>query len=271
MRFGMKSPTLKNQRGAVLAFSLVMLLLLTLVSVSMIRQNKTQISIATNAAQQVTAMASVDTALRQTQAALEALRYVDSNTDTVIDATERAAHHCKSGATDSIHPVPHATGTLTGLSPGVTATIQAEYCISNYQVSAGTGNEYRCLYSYIDNATGNAMDTANTNNWVRNVLVGSLCPYNTNLLMSDHLCRPPSPAPDPPLPDIPSADNVSACNKLNAAGSLTPGMTWSSTSRNVNACPIEVYTVHVSLVDANGSQRTVESKFEIDCSNDLNP
>jgi hypothetical protein len=229
----------------------------------MIRQNKVQINIATNASQQVSAQAFVDIALRQTQAILEALRYVDIDGNGLIDTAERDAHHCKSGATNSIHPVPHPTGTLVGLPADVTATIQAEHCISNY---TSTGDEARCLYSYIDNDTGNATPT-DPDNWVRNEVVGSICPYNINRLLSDPLC-PPRPEPLPPRPSL---DEVNACKKLNAAGSLTPGVEWTTTSRNINACPIEVYTVHVRFRDANETQRTVESKFEIDCSNDLNP
>ncbi|WP_394754829.1 hypothetical protein [Crenothrix sp.] len=265
----MKHTTLKNQHGAVLAFSLVMLVLLTLASVSMIRQNKVQINIATNATQQVSAQASIDIALRQTQAILEALRYVDIDGDGFIGTDERNAHHCKSGTTNSIHPIPHTTGTLVGLPADVTATIQAEHCISNY---IDTGNEARCLYSYIDNNTGNATPTS-PDNWVRNVKEGSLCPYNINFLLDaeDSEGNPLCPPRPQPLPARPSLDEVNACQKLNAAGSLTSGTAWTETSRNIQACPIEVYTVHVRLRDANDAQRTVESKFEIDCSNDLNP
>jgi hypothetical protein len=212
----MKSYSLNNQQGAVLAFTLVILLLLTLASISMIRQNKAQIAIATNAGLQVTAFASVETALRQTQVVLEALRYHD-----------KANRHCKSGSTNSIHPIPHTSGTLAGLPAGITAEIHAEYCISNY--AAGEGDEYQCFY----NGSG-----------VRNLTVGT-----------------PSP----------TTDNVDACQKLNSAGGIASGTTWVAGTANTNACQIEVYTLHVAFVDAIGSKRTVESKYEIDCSGDLNP
>ncbi len=254
MSLTMKPYTLKNQHGAVLVFSLVMLLLLTLASINMIRQNKIQISIATNAGQQITAFASVETALRQTQAVLEALRYVDSNGDGAIDDSERDAHHCKSGATDSIHPIPHPSGTLTGLPDDVTAEIQNEYCVLDY--SGGSGNEYRCIYEKSPSPPG-----------VRNTVVGS-----------EAAEEPGNPYADPPVPPVtavPSGDNVRACNALNAAGRLPLGTTWAAGATgtlNPGACPIEVYTLHVSLMDATtGAMRTVESKFEIDCSNDLNP
>lgn len=52
-----------NQRGAVLAFSLVMLLLLTLVSVSMIQHNKQELAMAGNTLQQTKSLASAETEL----------------------------------------------------------------------------------------------------------------------------------------------------------------------------------------------------------------
>jgi hypothetical protein len=218
MRLNMNAITLKNQRGAVLAFSLVMLLLLTLVSISMIQQNKVQIGVATNAGQQVKAFATVETALRQAQAVLEPQRYVD-----------KATHHCKSGATNSVHPAPHTSGTLTGLSAGITAKIKEAYCIYDY--AGGVGTEEQCLYS----STG-----------VRNT--GPVGPIVNG------------------VETAPTLNNIKACNKLNAAGN------WSAGSPNANACQIEVYTLHVTLADATtGANRTVESKFEIDCSGDLNP
>lgn len=207
----MKPLFFNQQRGAVLAFSLVMLLLLTLASMSMVRQNKAQIAIATNTGQQTQAFATVETALRQTQAALEPLRYAD-----------KANRHCLSGATHSLHPIPDASGTIID-ADGILAQIREEYCISNY--AHGKGDEGRCIYS----APG-----------VRNLT-------------------------ENPNGGEPTAENVQACNKLNSAGN------WSAGNANPNACQIEIYTLHVTLTDVSGAKRIIESKFEIDCSGDLNP
>lgn len=211
----MNSKLKQTQQGAALAFTLVILVLLTLSSISMIQQNKTQINIATNVGQQVAAFASVETALRQTQGVLENLRYQD-----------KTNHHCKSGSTNSIHPIPHSSGTLSGLPTGITAQIRQEYCISGYV--GGVGDEYECFYS----SAG-----------VRNVTVGT--PH-------------------------PTAMEVDACNRLTAAGGVTAGTTWVAGTKNLNACQIEVYLLHVKLTDSiTGAQRTIESKYEIDCSGDL--
>jgi len=220
----MKTVTLKNQRGAVLAFSLVMLLLLMLASTSMIQQNKAQIGVATNAGQQVTAFADVETALRSTQAALAALRYDSAP----YPPATGAATHCKSGVSNSVHVNTNVapTGSL------FTATVKAEYCISNYVSLSGGGNEYRCFYS-----DGGARKTTA---WV---------------------------AANPTATPVPSVDEAAACDKLDAAGWETPH----GTTPNPNYCQIEVYTVHVTLNDVTtGASRTVESKFQIDCSGDRN-
>lgn len=206
----MKHLTHKQQRGAVLAFSLVMLLLLTLVSLSMIRQNKSQINIASNAGQQVKAFATVETALRQTQSILEPLRYQD-----------KANKHCKSGAANQIHEAK----ALTGLPTGVTAKITRVFCLSNYSGVTKSGDESQCRYS-----------SPNT----RNMVVGTPA-NNTN-------------------------KNVEACDRLNKAGD------WTSGHANLDGCQVELYTLNVNILDAaTGANRTVESKFQIDCSGDQNP
>ena len=206
----MPNQIINHQRGAALAFSLIVLLLMTVISLSMIRQNKIQIGIATNAGLQARSFARVETSLRKALATLESLRYSD-----------KANRHCKSGATNSVHPIPHTTGTLNIGDASVNVQITEEYCIWNY--ATGQGDERECLYS----SPG-----------VRNTTLGS---------------------------PVPTDDNVQACTKLNNAGG------WVAGTPNKNACPIEVYIIQATLQDGNsGAKRTVESKFEIDCSNDLN-
>ena len=223
----MKTVTLKNQRGAVLVFSLVMLLLLMLASTSMIQQNKAQIGVATNAGQQVTAFADVETALLSTQAALAVLRYDSAP----YPPATGAATHCKSGASNSVHQ----DNDITIADTSVTATVKADYCISNYSTIAGGGNEHRCLYS----------------GGVRQAVAGSMVAENLTAT--------------PPVHAVPSVDQAAACYKLNNAGWKTPH----GTTPNPDYCQIEVYTVHVTLNDATtGASRTVESKFQIDCSGD---
>jgi Tfp pilus assembly protein PilX len=220
MRPTMKLSAHKTQHGAVLAFSLVMLLLLTLVSTSMIQQNKTQISLAANAGQQTKTFASVETALLQTQSELAQLRYTDG-TGTI--------KNCKSGATNSIHPVPHSSGTV--IDDGtILAKIQAEYCISNWNATTKLGDVYECVY---------------TSSGVRNV--GSVIVAENS-------------AANPPVSQYPSEGSFQACKRLNWVG---------GTGAN-EACQIEVYTLDVTFTDSTTqAKRTVESKFEVDCSGNM--
>ncbi|MEQ1638010.1 MAG: hypothetical protein ABL903_15105 [Methylococcales bacterium] len=228
----MKRLVFNKQRGAVLAFSLVMLLLLTLVSISMIRQNKAQINIASNAGQQVKAFATVETALLQTQAILEPMRYVGTA------PYPAATRHCRAN-----NPIDEGD-TIAGLPTGVTAVVRGVYCISDYVDPDGagprraTGNEARCLYT----------------EGARNLVVGSVVAAN--------------PSATPPVAAVPSIDNVNACSRLDHAGGWVAGPQPVPNPR----CQIEVYTLNVTMVDAiTNAERTVESKFEIDCSNDFNP
>lgn len=60
-----------KQQGAVLAFTLIMLTLLTLAGVNMISQNKQELMMATNARQQVKALATVEQLVSQAENAIE--------------------------------------------------------------------------------------------------------------------------------------------------------------------------------------------------------
>lgn len=62
------------QRGAVLVFSLVMLLLLTLVSVSMIQQNQQELAMTGNAMEQTKSLARAETDLTQAQQLIDQTR-----------------------------------------------------------------------------------------------------------------------------------------------------------------------------------------------------
>ncbi len=228
----MKLSPLKNQHGAVLAFSLVMLLLLTLASTSMIQQNKAQISIATNSGEQAKSFASVETALMKTQDKLEELRYVDGTGD---------VKSCKSGATNSVHPVPHTSGTLDLNDASISATVQAEYCITNWNMTTKVGSEFQCRYEDLD-VDGNRYRT----NGVRNIVKGSI--IAEDLIAIPH------------IEAVPSEGEAQACKRLN----------WAGGAAGNEACHIEIYTLHVTFNDqVTSAMRTVESKFMIDCSDNM--
>jgi len=101
-----------NQRGAVLIFSLIMLLLLTLVSVSMIQQNKLELAMTGNAMDQTKSLASAEAELKLAEQFI--------STQRVYSTT----HQCNSGTTTQLNvsTTPFFTGTGN-------ATINAVYCV----------------------------------------------------------------------------------------------------------------------------------------------
>jgi Tfp pilus assembly protein PilX len=74
-----------NQKGAVLIFSLVMLLLLTLVSVSMIQQNKQELAMTGNTLEQTKSLARAETDLASAQVWIDHQRLNPSATPAYSD------------------------------------------------------------------------------------------------------------------------------------------------------------------------------------------
>ena len=120
-----------RQHGAVLAFSLVMLVLLTLVTVSMIQRNKLQVAVANNAKMQTQTFSAVENALALAQNALEAQRYAD-----------KTKNRCNSGT--GANRIDEQEVLNTGM-PTITARVVAVYCINGY--GSPLAKEIRCTYT----------------------------------------------------------------------------------------------------------------------------
>lgn len=73
----MKKATISSQRGAVLIFSLLMLLLITLMGVSMVQQNRMQFMMAANAQGQNQAFSGVENILLRAEEYVDNQRYAD--------------------------------------------------------------------------------------------------------------------------------------------------------------------------------------------------
>ncbi|MFA6053023.1 MAG: PilX N-terminal domain-containing pilus assembly protein [Methylobacter sp.] len=104
-----------NQRGAVLIFSLIMLLLLTLVSVSMIQQNKQELAMAGNALEQTKTLASAETKLKLAEQEIVKKRYALANLGDPIPGNRK----CDSG---------NLINNNTAIG---NATVTAVYCLKN--------------------------------------------------------------------------------------------------------------------------------------------
>lgn len=119
----MKSLVLVKQRGAVLAFTLVMLLLLTLVGVSMIQQNKQQLMMAGNTQQQNQALANVDKVLSFAESYIDSQRVVAPTLCSKLQMT----------AFDNPTPLPLNI-------PNVTSKVTETYCFTP------GGEVLRCIH-----------------------------------------------------------------------------------------------------------------------------
>lgn len=118
-----------NQRGAVLIFSLVMLLLLTLASVSMIQQNKQELAMTGNTMEQTLSFARAETDLSLAEQAIKAAR---------VNLATPDDHRCNSSVESQVNEDWIFSGdTATGQ-----ATITAVYCVT----SAGAAEE-RCTFT----------------------------------------------------------------------------------------------------------------------------
>ena len=83
----MNNPNFKQQRGAVLAFSLVMLLLLTLAGTGMIQQNKQQLKMANNMRVSTQEFANAESILPNPKATCSATRTTDDCSMVMVGTT----------------------------------------------------------------------------------------------------------------------------------------------------------------------------------------
>ncbi len=83
----MNNPKFKQQRGAVLAFSLVMLLLLTLAGTRMIQQNKQQLAMANNMRLSAQEFANAESILPNPKATCSATRTTDDCSMVMVGTT----------------------------------------------------------------------------------------------------------------------------------------------------------------------------------------
>ncbi|MFZ2403914.1 MAG: PilX N-terminal domain-containing pilus assembly protein [Methylobacter sp.] len=125
----MKQLIVPNQRGAVLIFSLIMLLLLTLVSVSMIQQNKQELAMTGNTLEQTKSLARAETDLAQAQWLIDTTRLNPASTPPYSDLK------CNSNPANQVDKGEKIADTATGI-----ATVTAVYCLSDKI-------ETECLYN----------------------------------------------------------------------------------------------------------------------------
>lgn len=131
----MRNHNLTRQSGVVLAFSLVMLLLISLASISMLQENTIQIKMINNLSAQNQTFADVEYALDQAETQIRSLRVSPA-----ADATCVNPNLLSEGDTVS----------------GTTAQITATYCLYNKREYQCTGDTYAPAYN-LDNPKENVI------------------------------------------------------------------------------------------------------------------
>jgi hypothetical protein len=238
----MKQITFPNQQGAVLVFTLLMLLLLTLSGANMIQQNKQEFAMVRNSGQQTQTLAKSEQLLAQAENAIQAalehqpcLGTLSSPCVNSDPSPSSRGYQCTPGTKSDGSLVQ--TQLLAGSRPAgmpTEATILAVSCL---------------------------IDTANTSSVN---LIEKLCSTYDPTSATTY-CYPPDPS-NPSIinkevcvtttnPKIPNnGDSSWDCYKKFQAEATTA------------SCPTEIYTIRVTSVDAvKASKRTIEAKYAVAC------
>ncbi|MGZ8945654.1 MAG: pilus assembly PilX family protein [Methylococcaceae bacterium] len=109
-----------KQRGAVLVFSLIMLTLLTLVSVSMIQQNKQELAMTGNTLEQTKSLARAETDLSKAQNLIDTTRLNPNSTPPYTDLK------CNSSVASQMNENQVVVNSANGK-----ATVTGVYCLTD--------------------------------------------------------------------------------------------------------------------------------------------
>lgn len=265
-----------RQQGAVLIFSLVMLLLLTLLSVNMIQQNRLQFMMAANAQQQTETFSDAEDLLVLEENQIDAwhANYSDTCTTPV----------CRTAANNDV-----ACSETTAMCAKSDGTKVA--CESTEAVSLPV--YYSCNYAPTDTDTTREIDFkfTGTKSATNPVVLDQVYPcYTTDykytqMQASDVGVDPATPPPwtlstntlgldanqtGTTTVSIVSVACLSAAGyeetcKYNNDGTFASDNNLCHSADQAN-CPTEIYTLQVVSRNANTSaQRTVESKYAVRC------
>lgn len=245
---------IKKQRGAVLAFCLVMLLLLTLAGVRMIQQNKQQLEMANSMRLATQQFANAEGLLAEAKNVINKhsahTDHIDENgvlRDESGTAINDSAHQCTPTAsfkqnillagTELFKDEPILNETTSGGLPraailavrckndnGVEQICSSYDSISKTVTCQSKSEDFTC--------TGVTIDATNIQK------------FNSN----DDLCYQNY--------DPQSSDDNAACN-------VTPPPSWCTTPER--KCPKEIYTIQVIATDAYGTTRQINSDHVVGC------
>lgn len=244
----------KTQNGAVLAFSLVMLLLLTLAATRMIQQNKQQLEISNNARLLTQEFANAEGFLANVKNLINSGAVIDGGMPQHIDPTgtpiNSNAHQCVqlSSYKQNIGlagPIPIANGTATILSVSCLSSAGTTKC-TDY-----VGNKLTC---YPKSAGASGVDcSTKTIDEIANLFDD---PTDVCYQPYDPTCSNPNAGSDPA---VTASTNSEENYNPNPRCRLTPPNPLPPPS-----CPKEVYKIQV-ISNVAGATREIISDHVVGC------
>ena len=231
----MKAFFINCQRGAILAFTLLMLLLLTLAGTRMIQQNKQQLNMAMNMRAATQRFADAEAKLAATKTMINTdISHIDK-TGTPITHDK---HQCAPIKASSIAGANYRQQILLANQPlGIPqAALLTVSCLSTTGITPCTSYDGHKLSCFPKNAIPNNDCTGKTLDEVA-VL------FNSSSDVCYQHYDPQAEDPDCDIVDPPSKCQIASNTK----------------------CPIEVYKIDVQATNADGTTREIISDFKVKC------
>lgn len=239
-----KSFNLKSQRGAVLAFCLLMLLLLTLAGTRMIQQNKQQLEIAGNTRLLTQEFANAEGLLAE---AKNVINDNPAHVDSSGTAINNSAHQCE----------PTADFKQNILLAGVT--------IMSVRCKSDDGTEQVC--SSYDGVKTVCKDTTIACNTISDAIAQFNAPTDICYQDYDPQCNEDlSTTNNPRCKNVtPTPDDT---NKTCSDNFIYKEATQAEPSKCIYpppSCPKEIYTIQVISTNLNGTTRQIVSDHVVGC------
>ncbi len=253
----MKRVMKRQQAGVVLVFSLLILLLVTLLGVNMVQQNRVQFLMAANAQQQSTTFSDAEDVLRLAEAYIDQTRYEVWPLTTYTLANFPTPFVTKIGNTlytlpdvftysaTNLPSIQDIIDDIAGLANkpigGVITSTAVNYPDPKYACKK-TGTPAR--FDQLKALPAAPLDITN-----KLSLSVAMQPVTTVQITATSCLRTPKQGGK----EVPcSFDGVGYCNAV-------------AKSEFPIACPTEIYTLQVTVIDASGSKREIEAKYGVRC------
>ncbi|MDD5214902.1 MAG: hypothetical protein PHQ03_05115 [Methylococcales bacterium] len=238
---------MKTQRGAVLAFSLVMLLLLTLAATRMIQQNKQLLEMSNNARLLTQEFANAEGVLADAQNVINTNpAHIDPSATPLPPSNPN--HQCVPTSAYKQHILP--AGVVNN-----SATILSASCLSSAGTTSCTAYVGTQLICYPKSAGTSGVDCTGKN--IDQIAALFTDPTDACYQPYDPTCSNPNAGSDPNITNSSIPDNN---YNPNPRCRLTPPSPLPPPN-----CPKEVYKIQVISTSSNGTTREIISDHVVGC------